>query len=280
MADGKKVVNQVEDQELSDLLDSALKDFNKEQKLDKVENEKIESVESTKDKDTIEALDGGWTTDFIEEAADHFEENLQNLIKNERDCELGPDFKKLVAQTFASVLSDEDNTDKDSASTDFETAIARALNDLSATSENLQNEPDLSEMLGQASLDDELGAILPLMQGMLDHLLSKGMLYASLKELVDKYMEWLEEKNATIPANDLHRYTKQLELMRKVCVELEKEKAEDNDEIKRKRCDTIISLLQEVQGCGQLPEELIDGEGDHVPKLLRGLELQQNCRFM
>lgn len=43
-----------------------------------------------------------------------------------------------MAQTVASVINDEDSFDKDTVSTDFKSAIARALNDLSATSENLQ----------------------------------------------------------------------------------------------------------------------------------------------
>lgn len=43
-----------------------------------------------------------------------------------------------MAQTVANVINDEDNFDKDTVSTDFKSAIARALNDLSATSENLQ----------------------------------------------------------------------------------------------------------------------------------------------
>lgn len=52
----------------------------------------------------------------------------------------------------------------------------------------------------------------------------------------------------------------------------------------------VTSLLQEVQGYGQLPEELVgeqttpfqvDTEGDPIiPVLLRGVESPQNCRLM
>lgn len=108
----------------------------------------------------VETSEDAWTKDFIKEAADQFEENLQNLIKNGNsvetfhknhkkwtvdlkisvlgtDSELGASFQKL-AQTIASAMTDEDKNEKDSASTDFQSAIAQALNDLSATSENLQ----------------------------------------------------------------------------------------------------------------------------------------------
>lgn len=43
-----------------------------------------------------------------------------------------------MAQTVASVINDEDSFDRNTVSTDFKSAIARALNDLSTTSENLQ----------------------------------------------------------------------------------------------------------------------------------------------
>lgn len=43
-----------------------------------------------------------------------------------------------MAQTVASVINDEDSFDKNTVNTDFKSAIAQALNDLSATSENLQ----------------------------------------------------------------------------------------------------------------------------------------------
>lgn len=91
----------------------------------------------------------------MKEATDRFEEDLQNLIKNGNDFaklqrmyylkiyplgtdnELGASFQKM-AQTIASVITDEDNNDKGNASADFQSAIAKAINDLSATSENLQ----------------------------------------------------------------------------------------------------------------------------------------------
>ncbi|XP_076278297.1 peroxisomal biogenesis factor 19 isoform X3 [Lasioglossum baleicum] len=347
MAD-EKPVNPVEDQELNDLLDSALEDFNKEQKVNEVDekkeslavttneenfetledawtaniiegavdhfkenlqnlikngaledfnkeqkvgkvNEKKKSSAPGADEDSFETIEDGWSTNVIEEAVDQLEEDLQNLIKNGADSELGASVKKM-AQTLASVVSEDGKTSKDGASTDFESVIAQALNDLSATSETLQSDVDISELLGQASLEDGAGTILPIMQGMLQHLLSKEILYPSLKELVDKFPEWLEAKKTSISPDDLQRFNKQLELMRQVCSELEKEKDEDTKETKKKRFKTVISLMQEVQGCGQLPEELVgehtmpfqvDAEGDPIiPALLRGMDSSQNCQLM
>lgn len=285
----EKSTPQTEDKELNDLLDSALKDFNKEQKSEKEDICKVNILESMSDKNISDISEDAWTTDFIKQAAEQFEENLQNFIQNGPDNELGASFQKM-AQTVASVINDEDSFDKNTVNTDFKSAIAQALNDLSATSENLQSEAVLSDMIGQVSLEDGPGAILPFMQGMLQHLLSKEILYPSLKELIEKYSEWLEEKKTTVSSNDLQRFTKQLNLMQQVCIELDKEKDDDTEEIKRKRFETIISLMQEVQACGQLPEELIgeqtvpfqiDTEGDSViPALLRSMESPQNCCLM
>ncbi|XP_076754511.1 peroxisomal biogenesis factor 19 [Xylocopa sonorina] len=283
-----------EDQELNDLLESALKDFSKEQKSDKVGTCKVDASESATNKNTSNDLEDDWTADFIKQATEHFEENLPNFIQNEADKnEFGASFQKLM-QSVTSVMKDEDNLDKNSTTTDFQSAIAQALNDLSATSENLQSEDDLSELLGQASLEcgSSLteGAVLPFLQGMLQYLLSKEILYPSLKELVDKYPEWLAEQRATISPSDLQRFTKQLELMQQVCMELDKEEERDTEEIKKRRFERIISLMQELQGHGQLPEELIGeqtmpfqmvAEGNPViPVLLRGMESPQNCCLM
>ncbi|XP_003399642.1 peroxisomal biogenesis factor 19 [Bombus terrestris] len=286
MAD-ENSTNQTEDQELNDLLDSALKDFNKEQISNKEDMCKADNLESTTDKNTTDISEDAWTTDFVKQAAEQFVESLRSFIQN--DSELGVSSQKM-AQTVASTKNSEETFDKDSVSRDFQTAIAQALNDLSTTSENLQSEADLSEMFGLASLEDGPSAIPPFMQGMLQHLLSKEILYPSLKELVDKYPEWLEEKKTVISSSDLQRFRKQLELMQQVCMELDKEKDGDTEEVKKKRFETIISFMQEVQACGQLPEELIgeqtmpfqtDTEGDPViPALLRIMETPQNCCLM
>ncbi|KAK9293687.1 hypothetical protein QLX08_011433 [Tetragonisca angustula] len=288
MAD-ENSTKQTEDQELNDLLESALKDFNKEQKSDKEDVCKEDAFESTTAENTANISEDAWTTDFVKQAAEQFVESLRNFIQNETDSELGVSSQKM-AQGDVNAINDGDIFDKDSVSTDFQSAIARALNDLSATSENLQSEADLSEMFGLTSLEDGPGAIPPFVQGMLQQLLSKEIFYPSLKELVDKYPEWLEEKKTTISSSDLQRFTKQLELMQQVCIELDKEKDSDTEEVKKKRFETIISLMQEVQACGQLPEELIGeqttlfqsgAEGETmIPTLLRSMESPQNCCLM
>lgn len=71
-------------------------------------------------------------------------------------------------------------------------------------------------MLGQTSLDGE-GDVMSFVQGMMQQLLSKEILYPALKEVLDKYPAWLEEHKATLKPSDLQKYTKQFELLQKVC---------------------------------------------------------------
>lgn len=74
----------------------------------------------------------------------------------------------------------------------------------------------------------------------------------------------------------------------KVCLELEKEKENDTEDVKKKRFDVILALMQDMQSCGQPPEDLVgdqvtspfDGEGaPAMPALPPGLD-QENCSIM
>lgn len=71
-------------------------------------------------------------------------------------------------------------------------------------------------MFGQTPLETDGSDILSFVQGMMQQLLSKEMIYPSLKELSNEYPAWLEEHKSTLSPSDLQRYTKQLELMQKV----------------------------------------------------------------
>lgn len=291
-----KPIHQFEDQELNDLLDSALKDFNqesvpetrddnssknKEKAIENVEENpasedsaKVESdvknKESVAENKDLDKLDEAWAKDFMKQALDQFEKTVLPVMMEESNS--GPD-----------------GADGDGANTDFQFAISKALSELSANSENLQNE-DLSELLTQTSLEDGASGILPFMQGVLHHLLSKELFYQPLKEYVDKYPEWLEGKKDSVSSEDYDKLTKQLELFRKICEEFEKEKDDDTEEIKKKRAETILALLEETQNYSPLVEELLedqpnpfnfDGDIDGaIPPIFRGMDTSQNCSVM
>ncbi|XP_015172172.1 PREDICTED: peroxisomal biogenesis factor 19 [Polistes dominula] len=289
MSDDKKSEDQVEDSELNDLLDSALEDFNKSSTLEEKDDNGVDAANSVISNKTEEATskdaDNLWM-DFFNQVSNEFSDNL---IQNASETELGASFKKMT-QMVVNANAGGETADGEPINADFQSAIAQALKDLSVTSENLQNEPDLASMFGQMNLEEGAGDILPFMQGMMQSLLSKEILYPSLKELVDKYPEWLEQKKATLPSADLQRYTKQLELMQKICNELEKEQSTDTDEAKRRRFEVILSLMQDMQTYGHPPEELIgehpalfqfDSDGNPIIQSLPpGVETPQDCCIM
>ncbi|XP_072758567.1 peroxisomal biogenesis factor 19 isoform X2 [Anoplolepis gracilipes] len=278
----KQSKNEAEDQELNILLDSALKDFDKES-VENVEKDNAmdpntsDLQKETGKCETSEKCAEKWTEDFFKQTADQFEKNLQNLLQNEA-----------ALQKLGEASTNNATDEKDNISADFQSAISQVLKDLTMNSENLQNDTDLAAMLGRTSLDSDTGDILPFMQGMMEHLLSKEILYPSLKELSDKYPAWLEEHKTTMSSSDLQRYTKQSELMQKVCTELEKENKDDTEDIKKHRFESILKLMTEMQNYGQAPEDLVgeqcslfqfDSEGNPIFPLPSGVD-SQDCSVM
>ncbi|XP_024893636.1 peroxisomal biogenesis factor 19 [Temnothorax curvispinosus] len=278
----KQTKHETEDQELNDLLDSALQDFDKVSISNVEKGNDTGTADLQKQTDKHEIFEDKWTEDFLKQTANQFEKNLQNLLQN-GDSELEAALQKL-GQTSSS-----NTTDEKDMNVDFQSAISQVLKDLTANSENLQSEADVAAMLGQTSIDGDTGDILPFMQGMMEHLLSKEILYPSLKELSDKYPVWLEEHKATLNPSDLQRYTKQSELMRKVCTELEKEKEDDAEDIKQRRFECVLKLMTEMQNYGQAPDDLVgeqcsffqfDSEGNPTLPFPPGVDSQQDCCIM
>lgn len=69
----------------------------------------------------------------------------------------------------------------------------------------------------------------------------------SLRELLVKYPEWLAENEGKVDAADLERFTKQQELFKVICAELEQEKADDSAEVKNERFKKVLALMQKVK---------------------------------
>lgn len=84
------------------------------------------------------------------------------------------------------------------------------------------------------------------MQGMMQSLLSVEVLLPCLKELLEKYPAWLVENADKISAADKERYTKQQELFKVICAELEKEKPSDSADVKNERFKIVLKNMQKV----------------------------------
>lgn len=84
------------------------------------------------------------------------------------------------------------------------------------------------------------------MQGMMQSLLSAEVLLPSLKELLDKYPAWFEENKDKISAEDKDRYSKQQDLFKVICTELEKESPNDSSDVKNERFKIVLKNMQKV----------------------------------
>lgn len=77
-------------------------------------------------------------------------------------------------------------------------------------------------------------------------LLSAEVLLPSLKEMLEKYPAWLDENKDKISDADKERYTKQQELFKVICTELERETPNDSTEVKNERFKIVLKNMQKV----------------------------------
>lgn len=152
----------------------------------------------------------------------------------------------------------------------FTQSITDALKGLNAGTENLQtpfNPEDITRMFGGLDGNDAGGsanAFLPFMQGMMQSLLSAEVLLPSLKDLVEKYPQWIEENGSKIDAAEKERYIQQQKLMEVVCADLESERPDDSADVKKERFHKVLENMGKMQDLGQPPAELV-GDIGQVP---------------
>ena len=124
-------------------------------------------------------------------------------------------------------------------------------------------------MLGGIDLNSEEGeeGLMRAMQGMMNTLLSKEVLYPSLKDLCEQYPKWLDSHRDKLPPEEVTRYSKQLDIMISVCKEFEKEGKEEGERERQARSQTILELMQQVSGIGWLYMYLVIGIVKGVARL-------------
>ncbi|OWR47617.1 putative house keepingprotein [Danaus plexippus plexippus] len=239
-----------------------------------------------------------WSEEFIKEAASQFESNMAAILGGFSGVPEDQITQEQIASTFskmaeaaAQVLKPMKENEALPASDpgaqekidEVSAAISQTLQNLNTNSESLQtpfSEQDLANMFNNFNLSEggqDGNMFLPFMQGMMQSLLSKEVLYPSLKELVDKYPDWLRDNKGKLPQEDYERqvpralimiswklyniytlvYEKQQSLMNQVCSELEPEQESDPEDVKRKRFEKVLKLMQQMQDLGQPPTDLV-----------------------
>ncbi|KFB38038.1 AGAP008804-PA-like protein [Anopheles sinensis] len=260
------------DQELDDLLDSALEDFNKPKDDAKKQTNKSDGAGSSGEKGEqhddppTEQL---WNEEFLDVQAKMFEQHMAALFGGGEKVDseqIALGFQRIAEAAGMAIRSDgaaaEETTPANTLDPSISQSISDALKAMSEGRENLQtpfSPEDVANMFGNIDLNaaGENNAFLPFMQSMMQSLLSADVLLPSLRDLVEKYPKWLEEKGSTVPKEERERYEKQLEMMKEVCAELEKEKPDDSAEVKRDRFQLVLEKMQSMQDLGQPPADLV-----------------------
>lgn len=260
-----------DDKELDDLLDSALEDFSKEDGSSKKATTGGAGGDGEHDDPPTEQL---WNEEFITSQTKLFEEKMSALFGGGEgsgpvDAEqIALGFQRIAEAAALAVRGDPAETAAAPEGVDpsISQSITDALRGLSEGRENLQtpfNPEDIAGMFGNIDLNEsgENNAFLPFMQTMMQSLLSAEVLLPSLKDLTEKYPDWLRENGDKVPKEDKERYEKQLKMMEDVCRVLEQEKADDPADVKRTRFQKVLEMMQSMQDLGQPPADLVGDLG-------------------
>jgi len=116
------------------------------------------------------------------------------------------------------------------------------------------NEQLLKQILDQFENTPQLQ---DMMEGVMKQLMDKDILYEPMKEMKEKYPDWLTQNKDKLSSEDYQRYLKQFDYVKKICAAYETES--DNFQ-------TVLQLMQEMQECGKPPIEI-------VKELAPGIEL-------
>lgn len=117
------------------------------------------------------------------------------------------------------------------------TADSQAADDLLA--EMLKSVNSGQGGLGEGS-EEEFSKML---LGMMEQLTNKEILYEPMKELNEKYPEWLEKNKATVSAEDLARYKEQHRLAGEIVAKFEEKSYADSNAADR---EYIVDRMQKV----------------------------------
>lgn len=227
-----------------------------------------ESLFASQERFFQELFDG----ELASQASAEFERAMKELA--EEEPHLVEQFQKL-SEAAGRVGGDA------ASQQEFTSCLKETLSGLARNATDLQgsaaSEEELAKAMEGLGLEEGggEGGVLPVVQSVLQHLLSREVLYPSLKEITDKYPEWLQRHRAALPEEQYERYRAQHGVMGRICRHLEAERPEDSDGDRRARFEAVLELMQQLQELGHPPKELA---GEAPPGLnldLEGLTLPE-----
>lgn len=272
------------DEELTALLESALKDFskinqerpaseevNKESTKGKGKKGKEAASKQTKPQSPVDEkgnVDLMWKELIDADPAlkDHWEKLAESCSKAGECYLFSSSCKRGVTGVFNPNPSAEANTEEE-----FEKSLNDTLKNLTENAkkvlaqENGLADDELAKIWGKLGGDLGNGGgtngtipdLMPMVTNLMQNLLSKSVLYPALKDLTEKYPQWLKDNKDSLSEEETKRYTHQLDLMVAVCREFESEQDNDSERVKSERFQRILSVMQQMQDCGPPPKDLV-----------------------
>ncbi|KAK3307959.1 Pex19 protein family-domain-containing protein [Chaetomium strumarium] len=116
---------------------------------------------------------------------------------------------------------------------------------------------ELLKAMQSSSLDSSEGndeEFSKMLMGMMEQLTNKEILYEPMKELDEKFPEWLEKNRDKTSAEDLKRYEEQQTLVREIVAKFEEPTYSDASTAHR---EYIVDRMQKMQASGSPPSDLV-----------------------
>ncbi|KAF9977296.1 Peroxisome chaperone and import receptor [Actinomortierella ambigua] len=221
-----------------------------------------ESILFNPDEDDEEGMD--LNDEFTKQLAAGMEDLMKEMNGNEN-------LQKTFEEMFKSVESaTAGSTSSPATGGSFQDRIAKTMDKLKDSSEQADakaaessDEALMAEMMRQMEGMAEGGDFQNVLEGMMEQLMSKDILYEPMQDLAQKYPSWLEENKGKISEEDHARYTKQYQYVKEIVEYFERPDFDDSIDSQSKN---VIELMQGMQDCGQPPADILD-------ELAPGLEL-------
>ncbi|CAH0481070.1 unnamed protein product [Peronospora belbahrii] len=194
----------------------------------------------------------------------------QNMAKFFEDAET-PEFQQVLEQAFRELGTDVDTKNVEQLlgslkkmdttcdeTDDVNAGVAKTLQNMAKAAQGIDEvgteqveamgEEMMSEMMKKFEEMGEQSDFQDLVDGMMQQLLSKDIMYDPMKQICERYPEWLAEKKSLLSKEDYERYTKQYQYFQQIIAMYE---SEPNDYAR------LSQLMQEMQENGQPPSEIV-----------------------
>lgn len=247
--------------DLSTLLKSALDDFDEPSPSSSQTTQKPVDEEKTVTNSGVNSQ-----TDFEQKFKDL-------LLADEDDVSFSNKITDLLMEKNREILQSAGDIN---ASGDNDT-ISQAINSLVENFEEIKDSITNDQFPSGFNPDDlKNGAMFPMMEQMFQMLMSKEVLYPSLLAVRDQYPSWLKDNSSKISAQEVDRYTKQHNVITKICVIFESEKDNDAEDVKQKKFIELLGLLEEMTSLGQPPSDFAES----LPSMPGANDVPDSCNTM